>query len=190
MSSKGYNLGYAWMSGPLSPKKDFNAMSIADQFIELRKQAVSDDDRYLLPDEKRYDHEPNHPLDDHGQYIDSYFDTRTGTMKRYSFGETSLKAESLKARTKKDFGQVDIEYLGRVLDEIRKQAEKNKPNKSKLTNLCNKLDREACAIVSESTEVVRAKDDLLTKYRTLQEVNKRHVKEKNQLGSKNNTYKK
>lgn len=180
--------GYVWRKPHGAAKKDFNDMSIADQFIELRKRAVSDDERY---NDKPKEIDPqllgfNEAIKQGGG---SYFCERTGTIKTYSLGGTSLRSESLKARTKKDFGQVDTEYLGRLLGEIRKQAEKIRPNKSKLTNLCNKLDREASAIASESMEVVRAKDDLLTKYRALQEVNKRHVTEKNQLGSKNNIYK-
>lgn len=181
------------------PKKKFEDMTMSEQMIQLRSEAVEDHKGYIVADYNDEQFDPQmegfiRTLNRGGSAPGNMTAVMSGNLTGKSImgaeAARTLKMLSLTTRTNRDNGKIDPDYLYELINQLKTQLDREKPNGKKVNRIFNKLRIEIADNVIFFKGIREDSDELAEINTKLRQRNKTHVTEKNKLGSRNDLYKK
>jgi len=171
-----------------TPKKKFEDMTMSEQMIQLRSEAVDDNEGYIVAD---YNCTPILISDMHvGSMIGAGVTIGAGgkSMMGAEAAKT-LKLMGLQARTNRDNDKIDPDYLYELLNQLKNQLDREKPNRKKANTIYSKFRREVGDHVTFVKQALREVTVLDTGIKTRDGTIRKERAEKNKLSKSNGLYK-
>ena len=186
---------------PSFPEKKFEDMTMSEQMVQLRSEAVEDHKGYIVADcNKGLAAEYNSNLIINVNDYHAGVGLRTGelaVMGGNLTGKSVLGAEAartlklmgLQAKTNRDNDKIDPGYLYELLNQLKNQLDREKPNRKKANNIFSKFRREIGDHVTFIKQTLREVKVLDTGIKTRDETIRKVREEKNKLSKSNDLHK-